>query len=177
MPLHQEAREVPVRQQNELISWQLAMACNQLCHRPPDDRRNDDVLWSAGLDLTSSNTSPKSHSATPATCRQSAESTKMQSELPLKAAHQNCLMADRRPLPQPNRHYQGRQRLYWHNCAPVTAESLVSTWIESTRQRATIATIVVSRLMTPTTFSTAHRSWQHWQYFDMDCADRNRETP
>ena len=42
--LHQEARELPVRQQNELMSLQLAIACHlpqhpchQLCHRPPDD--------------------------------------------------------------------------------------------------------------------------------------------
>ena len=43
--LHQEAREIPVRQHNELISKQFAIACHlpqhpchQLCHRPPDDR-------------------------------------------------------------------------------------------------------------------------------------------
>ena len=43
--LHQEARELPVRQHNELISQQFAMACHlpqhpchQLCHRPPVDR-------------------------------------------------------------------------------------------------------------------------------------------
>ena len=43
--LHQEALELPVRQHNELISQQFAMACNlpqhpchQLCQRPPDDR-------------------------------------------------------------------------------------------------------------------------------------------
>ena len=43
--LHQEARELPVRQHNELISKQFAIACHlpqhpchQLCHRPPDDR-------------------------------------------------------------------------------------------------------------------------------------------
>ena len=43
--LHQEAREQPVRQHNELISQQFAIACHlpqhpchQLCHRPPDDR-------------------------------------------------------------------------------------------------------------------------------------------
>ena len=43
--LHQEARELPVRQHNELISQQLAIACHlpqhpchPLCHRPPDDR-------------------------------------------------------------------------------------------------------------------------------------------
>ena len=46
----------------------------------------------------------------------------MLSELPLKAGHQNSLMANRRPLRQPNRHCQGRQELYWHNCAQVTAE-------------------------------------------------------
>ena len=43
--LHQEARELPVSQHNELISQQFDMACHlpqhlshQLCHRPPDDR-------------------------------------------------------------------------------------------------------------------------------------------
>ena len=42
---HQEAQELPVRQHNELISQQFALACHlpqhpchQLCHRPPDDR-------------------------------------------------------------------------------------------------------------------------------------------
>ena len=41
----QEARELQVRQQNELIFQQFAIAyhlpqhpCHQLCHRPPDDR-------------------------------------------------------------------------------------------------------------------------------------------
>ena len=107
--LHQEARELPVRQHNELISQQFTIACHlpqhpchQLCHRLPDDR--PERRRSAGLNLTSSNTSPKSHSATPATSQQTAASTKMWSELPLKTAHQNCLMAERRPLLQPNRH-------------------------------------------------------------------------
>ena len=43
--LHQEARELPICQHNELISLQFAMACylpqhpcHQLCHRPPVDR-------------------------------------------------------------------------------------------------------------------------------------------
>ena len=43
--LHQEARELPVSQHNELISQQFAIACHlpqhpchQLCHRPPDER-------------------------------------------------------------------------------------------------------------------------------------------
>ena len=43
--LLQEAREIPVRQHNELIFLQIALArhlpqhlCHQLCHRPPDDR-------------------------------------------------------------------------------------------------------------------------------------------
>ena len=43
--LHQEARELPVRQHSELISQQFAIACylpqhpcHQLCDRPPDDR-------------------------------------------------------------------------------------------------------------------------------------------
>ena len=43
--LHQEARELPVRQHNELIFQQFAITCHlpqhpchQLYHRPPDDR-------------------------------------------------------------------------------------------------------------------------------------------
>ena len=43
--LHQETRELPVRQYNELICQQFAIACylpqhlcHQLCHRAPDDR-------------------------------------------------------------------------------------------------------------------------------------------
>ena len=39
--LHQEARELPVRQHNELISQRFAIACHlpqHPCHRPPDDR-------------------------------------------------------------------------------------------------------------------------------------------
>ena len=43
--LHQEVRKLPVRQHNELISQQFAIACHlpqhpchQLYHRPPDDR-------------------------------------------------------------------------------------------------------------------------------------------
>ena len=43
--LHKEARVLPVRQHNELIFQQFAIACHlpqhpchQLCHRPPDDR-------------------------------------------------------------------------------------------------------------------------------------------
>ena len=43
--LHQKARELPVRQNDELIFLQFAMACHlpqnpyhQLCHRSPDDR-------------------------------------------------------------------------------------------------------------------------------------------
>ena len=43
--LHQEVRELPVRQHHELISQQFFIACHlpqhpchQLCHRPPDDR-------------------------------------------------------------------------------------------------------------------------------------------
>ena len=149
--MHQVALELPVRQH---AIYHNIPAISSATDRQMTGR-NDDDLWSVGLNLTSSNTSPKIHSATPATSRQSAASTKMRSELSLKAAHQNSLMADRRPLLQPNRHCQGRQELYWHNCAPVTAESLVSTWTESTWQRATIAKTAVSRLMTPNTFLIA----------------------
>ena len=118
--------------------------------------RNDDNIWSAVLYIASSNASPKSQSTTPAICRPSAASSKMRSELPLKAALQNSLK-----LPA---HFYSQERLVlsWHIRAPVTAESLVSTWRYSIRQRATIATTVVIDLMTPTTFSTTLRSRQHW---------------
>ena len=130
--LHQEARELPVRQHKELISQQFVLACHlpqhpchQLCHRPPDERpeRQRSLIGRLKPNIPRLRATQQHQ----LTSRQSAASTKMRSELPLKASHQNCLMADRRPLLQPNRHCQGRQKLYWHNCAPVTAESLVST--------------------------------------------------
>ena len=113
--LHQEARELPVRQHNKLISQLFAIECHHLCHRPPDDRterrrslmgRSKSNIQQYHAEEPLSNTTPKSHSATPATSRQSAASTKMRSELPLKAAHQSFLMADRRPLLKPNSHCQ-----------------------------------------------------------------------
>ena len=58
----------------------------------------------------------------------------MRSELPLKDAHQNYLMADRRPILQPNRHCQGRQEPYWRNSAPVTADSLYMKRIDPTER-------------------------------------------
>ena len=141
--LHQGAWELPVRQHNKLIFQQFAIAfnlpqhpCHQLCHRPPDvrpDRRRYLIgrykpnirQYHAKEPL--SNTSYKSaiSSIHQDSVRTAIESRS--SKLPLKAAHQNSLMAGRRPLLQPNRHCQGRQELYWHNCALVTAESLVST--------------------------------------------------
>ena len=36
--LHQEVRELPVRQHNELISQQFSIACHQFCHKSPDDQ-------------------------------------------------------------------------------------------------------------------------------------------
>ena len=104
---------LPVRQHSNMTCQQFALACHlpqhpcyQLCHRTPDDRQIDDNLYSVGLDLTYSNISPMSQSTTPATSRPSAASTKMKSELSLKAAHQNCSMAERGPLTQANRHCQ-----------------------------------------------------------------------
>ena len=55
--------------------------------------------WPAGSTMISDwpvYASPKIHSTTPATNRPSAASTNMRSELPLKAAYQNFLMAVRR---------------------------------------------------------------------------------
>ena len=127
--LHQqEAWELPVRQHNELNSQQFAIACHlpqhpihQLCDRLSDDGRFRPNIQQYLTEDPLSNTS-----------YMSAISIihQMRSERPLKAAHQNYLMADRRPLLQPNRYCQGREELYWHNCAPVTDESVVSTWRE-----------------------------------------------
>ena len=36
--LHQKALKLPVRQHKKLIYQQFAIACHELCHRPPDDR-------------------------------------------------------------------------------------------------------------------------------------------
>ena len=137
--------------------------------------RNDDDLWSAGLNLTSSNTSPKSHSATPATSRQSAASTKMRSELPLKAAHHNCLMAAhcyrRTDIAKEDRNYTGT----------TAHRSLPNLWSVYEYNRPDIVQPL------PHLWSVA--SWHpppFWQSFKadhtdsriaMDWADRNRESP
>ena len=139
--------------------------------------RHDDDLWSTGFNLTSSNTSPKGHTGTPATIRQSAASTKMRPVMPLKAAHHNCLMADRRPLQQPNRHCQRRQEQYWQNCAPVKTESLFSIWRDSTRQHATIATTVSIRTWHPPPFRLPKEADHTDSRIVIDCAEQNRETP
>ena len=131
---HQEALELPVRQHNDLIFQLFASAyhlpqhpCHQLCHRWPFDRpdQRQSLIGQFKLNIQQclaeepfNNTSYKSAII---------KLTKMRTEQSLKAAHQNCLMVDRRPLLQPNRHCQGRQELYWHNRALVTAESLVCT--------------------------------------------------
>ena len=109
--LHQEAREIPVLLHNELITQQFAIACHlpqhpchKLCHRPPDDRSERRRSLIGRFKPNIQQYLAEEPLSTPATSRQSATSTKMRSELPLKTAHQNCLMADRRPLLQPNRH-------------------------------------------------------------------------
>ena len=104
--------------------------------------RNDDDLWLAGLNLTSSNTSSKSHSATPATSRQSAASTKIRSELPLKAAHLNCFMAtaahcySRTDTANEDKNYSGTTAhrpqpnswsVHWQN-RPDSAQPLPPLW-------------------------------------------------
>ena len=135
--LHQEARELPVRPHNELISQQFAMACHlpqhpchQLCHRPPDDRperrrsqigRSKPNIQQYLAEEPLSNTSYKSAISS---IHQDVVWTVIES------SSSKLLNGDRRPLPQPNIHWQGRQEVYWHNCAPSTAESMVSTWIE-----------------------------------------------
>ena len=168
--MHQVARELPVQQHNELISKQFALACHlpqhpchQLSHRPPDDRPNrrrslncrfrpniQQYLAEEPLNITS-------YKSAKSSIHQDAVRTAIES------SSSKLLNGRLHPLQQPNRHFQGRQEQYRHNSAPVTAVSLVSTWIESTWQRATIATTVVIRPMTPTTYSTTLRSRPHWQ--------------
>ena len=98
--LHPEARELPVIQNNELIS-QFSIAYHlpqHVCHRQPDDRpdRRRSLIGRIKPNIKQylteeplSNTSYKSAISS---------STKMRSELPLKAAHIDCIMADCRPL-------------------------------------------------------------------------------
>ena len=171
--LHQEARKLPFRQQNELISQQFALACHlpqhpshQLCHRPTDDlpdrRRSLIVRFRPDIQqCLAEEPLTISFMSTIIIIISCIHHEAVRSVLSMKAAHQDCLKADRRPLLQPNRHCHGRQELYWHNCAPVTSESLGNTRTESTRQHATIATTVVIHLMTPNTYSTALRSRPH----------------
>ena len=140
--LHQEAWELPVRQHNELISQQFTIACHlpqhpchQLCHRPPDDRpeRRRSLIGRFKPNIQQylaneplSNTSYKSAISN---IHQDAVRTTIESysKHHQNIFHQNYLIADRRPLPQPNRHCHGRQELYGHNFALVTSKSLVST--------------------------------------------------
>ena len=84
--LHQEARELPVRQHSELISQQFAIACHipqhpchQLRHRPPDDRPERRRSLIDRFKPNIQHYLAKDHSATPVTCRQSTASTKMRS--------------------------------------------------------------------------------------------------
>ena len=127
---HQEVREPPVRQHNELISQQFAIACHlpqhpchQLCHRPPDDRpdRRRSLIGRHKPNiqqyLAEEPLSNNNYKSAISSIHQDA----------VRTAIESCLVADRRPLLQPNRHCQGRQELHWHNCAPVTPESFVRT--------------------------------------------------
>ena len=142
--------------------------------------RIDNDLWSTGLIITSSNTSPKSHSTAPATSQASAASTKTRSELPLKADNQNYLMAGHRQLLQRKRHCQRRQELYWHNCAQVTAESLVSTWsewTESTRSAQPLSPLLSFASWHPSPFRLPFEADHTNSRIAMDCSDHNREVP
>ena len=119
--MHQEARELPVcqhneliSQHNELISQQFAIACHlplhhshRLCHRPPDDRPDRRRSLTGRLkpnieqylpEEPLSNTSYKSaiSSIHQDAVRTATESSS--SQLPLKAAHQNS------QSPQDNQH-------------------------------------------------------------------------
>ena len=93
--------KLPVRLHNEPISKQFALACHlpqhpchHLSHRPSDDRPDRRQSLIGQLKQTSSNKSLNRNSAKQATNRPSSVSIMMRSELPLKAAHQSCLLAD-----------------------------------------------------------------------------------
>ena len=162
--LHQEARELPVRQQSELISQQFAIACHlpqHRCHRPPDDRpeRRRSLIGRLKPNIqqylaegTLSNTSYKLaissiHQDVVRTVIERSSSKLLNGRPPsINTAEQTLSRKTRTILAQLRTGH---------------SESLVNACIESTRQRATIATTVVSRLMTPTTFSTALRSRPH----------------
>ena len=129
--LLQEARELPVRQHNELISLQFAIACHlpkhpchQLCNRPPDDR-TDRRLFLIGRFkpnilqyLAEEPLSNTSYMSAISSTHQDAVRTAIESS--------SSKLLNGRPPPIATAE-QTLQELCWHNCAPVTAESLVST--------------------------------------------------
>ena len=135
--LHQEARELSVRQHNKLIFQQFAMACHlpqhpchQLCHRPPDDRpeRRRSLIGRFKPNIQQylakeqfSNTNYKS-----------AISSTHQDMIRTVIESSSSKLFNGRPPPiaiadTANRHCQGGQERYWHSCPPVTGESFAST--------------------------------------------------
>ena len=162
--LHQEARELPVRQHNELISQQLAIACHlpqhpchHLCHIPPERRRSligrlKPNIQQYLAEEPISNTSYKSaissiHQDVVRTVIESSSSKLLNGRPPAITTAEQTLPRNTRTILAQLR--TGHSRI------------LVSTSIEATRQRATIATTVVIRLMIPTTFLTALQSRPH----------------
>ena len=151
--LHQEARKLPVRQHSELISQQLTIACHlprhpchQLCLRPPDDRpdrrrsligRFIPSIQQYLAEEPLSNTSYKSaissnHQDAVRTAIEDSSSKLLNGRPPTIATAEHT-------LPRKTRTILAQLR---------TGHS---TRRESTRQRATIATTVFIRPMTPST--------------------------
>ena len=156
--LHQEARELLFK--HFAIAFHLSQyPCHQLCHRPPDDRperrrslidllRPNIQQYLAEEPL--SNSSYKSeicsiHQDVVRTAFESSSSKLLNGRSPpIAAAEQTLSRKTRTMLAQ-----------------QCTFHSRILGQCESTRQRATISTTVVIRLLTLTSFSTALRSQQH----------------
>ena len=168
--LHQDARELPVRQHNELISQQFAIACHlpqhpchQLCHRPPDDRperRRSLIGWSKPniqqylAEEPLSNTSYKSaissiHQDVVRTVIESSSSKLLNGRPPpISTAEQTLPRKTRTILTQLHTDHSRILGQYMNRIDPTARNHCHDCSI---------------RLMTPTTFLTALRSRSHKQ--------------
>ena len=159
-----------MRQYNELISKQFAIACHlsqhpchQHSHIPPDDRperRRSRIgrLW-PNIKQYITDEPPSSTS-----CKSAISSILLDAvRTAIESSSRKLFNGRPPPIATAEQTLSRKTRPYWHNCAPVTAEYLDSTWHKSTWQRATFATTVVTRIMTHTTTSSALRRRPHWQ--------------
>ena len=155
--LHQETQELPVRQHNEQITQQFAIACHlpqhpchQFCHRQPDDRpeRRRSLISRFKPNIQKylaeeplSNTSYKSaissiHQDAVRTAIESSSSKQLNGQLPPIATAEQTLSRKTIII-------LAQQR---------TGHSQILGQFMKRRQHATIASTVVIHLMTPTTF-------------------------